>query len=167
MGPSFHWEISERDGGPVKRWAALPLGKDGNAGTCWVKPTELCWDPSVLAGSILQKMPQSSLRLSTEVIPAAKVVSKLRDYDDHDEVTCGEFNLMICLVPSTSDQLLFHSGQREPLGSSMRHSFSCVGISRPRMCCTFVPPWQPGSKWNHFSVTGNDPTLRCMGSFLH
>ncbi|KAL0600706.1 hypothetical protein AAY473_030585 [Plecturocebus cupreus] len=35
---------------------------------------------------IFQKMPQSSLQLSTEVIPAvAKVVSKLRDCHDHDE----------------------------------------------------------------------------------
>lgn len=53
------------------------------------------------------------LWFSTEVISAGRGVSRLRGYDDHDEVICGEFNLLICPVPSTPDRLLTREDLRE------------------------------------------------------
>lgn len=84
-----------------------PWGKEGNAGTNCMKPTEHCWDPS---GNWLvapcRRCLGPSRESPTEVIPTARGISRLRGYHDHDELTCGEFNLMICLVPSTQTNFL-------------------------------------------------------------
>lgn len=88
----------------------------------------------------------------------------LRDYDDRDGVICGEFDDLFSAF--NSDQLPISSGQRESL-RSINHeaSFSHVGLPYAHMCCTFILPWQPGFKWNHFSVTRNDPVPRCVVIF--
>lgn len=79
------------------------------------------------------------LWLSTGVITAARGVSRLRDYDDHDEVTCREFNLMICPVPSTPDPLLTSSGWRESLRSIMRPHL-LVRTHPIHTCATYFLP---------------------------
>lgn len=85
----------------------LPSGKKGNAGTSCMKPTELCRDPSgYWLAAPCRRCLGPSCESPTEVIPAARGASRLRGHDDRDELTYGEFNLMICLVPSTQTNFL-------------------------------------------------------------
>lgn len=120
---------------PTKLSTDLPSGR-----AVMLLPAE--WSPLNSAEAPLgtgwqlpAEVPLSSLCLSTEVIRAARGVSRLRDYGDHDEMTCGEFNLKICPLPSTLDQLLPRSGQRESLGSTGR-SHSLMWACPVHTCAT-------------------------------
>lgn len=127
------WEISEG----MEAWGSKCI--EGNVSLCQESSTDTCPYKRRVMSALTEGSPLGSaetslctgwqylaegasvlLWFSTEVISAGRSVSRLRDYDDHDEVICGELNLLVCLVPSTLDWLLTSSGQRGSLGSIMR-----------------------------------------------
>lgn len=137
VGPGFLWRKSRRGWSPKEAKALRQMflstnealhrlisGKEANASTSCMKLTDRCQGPLGTGWQHLAERASVPLWFSTQAVPTARGVSRLRYYDDHDVPQCGEFNLMICLAPSTSDLILTRSGQKESRGSILRPSFS-------------------------------------------